>query len=1046
LLLLAAPIARLTAQDAETITGHVTADSFPVRGANLSIPELGLSTTTNADGRYTFIISSTRVRGQPVTLTARYLRFPPQSVTITLVGGTLVRDFEMHRVGGPEAESISTPVVSNQPRLVVPAARLQLAGPLPLAVPFSRTVDSSAFEELAGPTDLAGALAGRVPGLTVTSAATANGTSALVFRGPRSIAGPLAPLFVVDGFPIDASNLNARSVQFGLGGFDYGAALRDLDIGDVASVTVLDPAEAVLRYGGRASNGVVLITTKSGRGLHGFDVAASQQVTADTPLRLSTYQNAYGQGLDGAFSFFNGTGGGTNDAAAESWGPALRDQPIPQASYTEPRRPDVRLWSARPNDARDFFAHGHTYTTRLSAQGGGDRGDFRIGATNQSIAALSPSATSSRQTVTANGARAFNDHLSAALSGQFVTGRGTTLPGTGFNAGNPVAGFAIMGRQVDVAALKTHVVDTLDNQINWIYTNQNNPYFQSVENSNDTHRSRVLGGGSLTYQFTPAISVTGSIGTDSYHETRDFTIAPSWMGGFPYEAGLGDFSTGGYQRQGISLHDTNMELFARGTPAGGRLTLTAGVAHRSSGLSLTTVGADSVPSPAPTSQRFVSDIHTEAVFAGAHLAANDFLALDAAVRDERLSAAGGVSTVYPSVRAQFDAGRASRALTAAGLGSTRLRASWGRTGNQLLPAQLRSVYFGVDSTGAPLATPANSAKGLEPEITSTFDVGLSLDGWGDRLGLDVDYYHANGSNLLLPGGLVVTTSGTSSAASVASERAAALVNNGFAAQLRAVPLRTTSGLEWTATLDYAMNRSRVDALEGSVGSVALGPSLWGLTVEARKGESLPVLVGTGYLRDKATHALLLENGHPLPDSLDRRVLGTVAPAWTGSLGNSLRFRAVQLDFLLDAQVGGHVFSATNMWGQVSGNLIETAYRPDSGLLISGIDVATGKPNTQHVSAQSYFHSLLPINEAWVYDASFLKLRDARLSVDLPLHWLGVFTAQSLRASVIGRNLYLASRAPNIDPETTSSSGAFQGAELGQLPTVRSVGFQLSIVP
>jgi hypothetical protein len=226
----------------------------------------------------------------------------------------------------------------------------------------------------------------------------------------------------------------------------------------------------------------------------------------------------------------------------------------------------------------------------------------------------------------------------------------------------------------------------------------------------------------------------------------------------------------------------------------------------------------------------------------------------------------------------------------------------------------------------------------------------------------------------------------------------------------------------------------------------LGPSLFGLTVEARTGQALPALVGVGFLRDAATGQLLLQNGHPLPDTPDhRRVLGVAEPRWTGSVANSLRFRGVELSFLIDGHMGGSVFSASNMWGAYSGNLQETAFRPDTGLLINGVDVTTGKPNTQHVSTQDYYHSLLGIQERWVYDASFVKLREARLSFTLPLHSLGLFTAQSLRASVIGRNLYLAARAPNIDPETTLG-GALQGAELGQLPTVRSLGVQITIVP
>jgi hypothetical protein len=191
--------------------------------------------------------------------------------------------------------------------------------------------------------------------------------------------------------------------------------------------------------------------------------------------------------------------------------------------------------------------------------------------------------------------------------------------------------------------------------------------------------------------------------------------------------------------------------------------------------------------------------------------------------------------------------------------------------------------------------------------------------------------------------------------------------------------------------------------------------------------------------------LLLQSGHPIADT-KQRVLGVMAPDWVGGVNSTFHVGAVEVSALVDARFGGSVFSTSNMMGATSGTLAETAFRPDTGLLISGIDVATGKANTQHVTTEAYYHSLAAIQERWVYDASVVKLRDLRLTVALPLRMLPVFSAQSFRAALVGRNLAMWTRAPNIDPETALSASSFQGVEMGQLPTARSIGLQLSITP
>jgi hypothetical protein len=176
------------------------------------------------------------------------------------------------------------------------------------------------------------------------------------------------------------------------------------------------------------------------------------------------------------------------------------------------------------------------------------------------------------------------------------------------------------------------------------------------------------------------------------------------------------------------------------------------------------------------------------------------------------------------------------------------------------------------------------------------------------------------------------------------------------------------------------------------------------------------------------------------------VLGQSLPTWTGGLSSSLRRGWLEISVQFDTHRGGQVFSASNRAGGYSGTLAETIVRPDSGLLIAGTDIATGKQNTVHVTTEDYYHALGDITERWIYDASFVKLREARLSFSVPLHFISAVSSQSLRISLVGRNLALWTDAPNIDPETVLSTSTFRGAEMGQLPTSKSIGLQFSLTP
>lgn len=1022
---------RLGAQEAVIVGGHVSAAGNPVQGATVRIPALGLSSTTSSEGRYSLVVPSTKVRGQTVDLVARHVRYNIESTPITLTGGSVVKDFELTPAGEPRAEARGSAAVPADVQPVVAARGISARA----------VVDSTAFEEAAGPIDLISGLAGRVAGVVVTTPSTMGGSAPIVVRGYRSIVNNVQPLFVVDGVPLENSVFTTPGQVLGSGGFDYGTPVQGVNPADIASVTLLQGPEAAVLYGGRAANGVFLITTKNGHGLSGLEISGAQQFSGDGVLRLPTFQNSYGQGLGGKFSFFDGAGGGTNDAVAENWGPALQGAAVAQFSFSTPRKADVRPFLPFPNNVSGFYGSGRTLKTDIAAQGANDHFSGRFSANRRDTRGLTPSSSLVRQ----GAAVVANDQLSSALSAsvqaRYNAEDGHNRPGTGVDVGNPAAELVRIGRQVDVGSLKSTLVDFAGRQISWNYAGFNNPYFLTNQNDNRDKRTGWTLGGAATYAKSPKFAATIRGGRDQYDQSRNFDVDSSWMGGFAYFAGRGDFSKGGFQRQRITASETNADVVVTSTlaqgqgPSAASVVLSGGAGTRSTDFQVVSDGSDQSTKPSPgtvtPTARISSSSTTTSAFASADWI-SDVASARAGVRTESYSILSS-SQIYPSLSGTLDLFKLA-GMKAGGITSARLHAGWSRAGGEISPLLLRTIFSQSGST----PTAVSLSPSLSPEVTNAIEVGAAFGLLRNRASLDLTAYNDKTSDVVL--GVAGATSG-----SIVASNVGAISNKGVEATVTLVPLRNPTGIDWTIEGRYAKNSNTVDELRTGSGVVALTPSLFGVTVQARQGYALGTLVGTAYRRDAATGSLLLQNGLPVAET-QSRVLGVMAPDWTGSLSSTVRYWNFELSGLLDIHRGGSLFSATNLLGMSSGSFQETAFRPDSGIVIAGIDAATGKANAQHVSTEAYYHALRGIAEPWIYDGSFVKLRDLRLTFSLPLRSLPVLTAQSARVSLIGRNLGLWTSVPNVDPETALSAGSLQGIEMGQLPSARSVGIQLSITP
>jgi hypothetical protein len=258
------------------------------------------------------------------------------------------------------------------------------------------------------------------------------------------------------------------------------------------------------------------------------------------------------------------------------------------------------------------------------------------------------------------------------------------------------------------------------------------------------------------------------------------------------------------------------------------------------------------------------------------------------------------------------------------------------------------------------------------------------------------------------------------------------------------------GFRWTSTLNFARNRSKVVDLAPGVSTIVLGNGLFGdVTIEARKGEPYGTIRGNPFARDSAGN-ILVDQGLPVAGPFT--VLGNIQPNWTGGWANTLTYRNFSLSVLFDVRRGGKIVSLTNYLGDYAGTMGSSLRGRETdwdkpGIVVKGIDVNTGQPNTTRVTAETYFQSLFHLIEPYVYDGSYVKLRELRVAYDLPAKWASLFMgAREASIAVTGRNLVTWKKVPNIDPEFAYSSRNDQGMEYMIPSNPRSVGFNLRIVP
>lgn len=1053
-----------------TVRGIVTTeeDGEPVIGASVIVKGTSLGTVTDVNGRFELSglpPSATRLLISYISLMAKEVAIAPQ-VSVTLKSDTHLLDEVVVTALGISREKKALGYTAQE-------------------------VKQNALVQ-GKDNNLLNSLSGKIAGVRITNTQGDVGSSRIVIRGETSIAGENQPLFIVDGIPVDNSQLNARS-----SGRDFKNAIADLNPEDIKTLTVLKGPNAAALYGARAAHGAIVITTKGGdKRQKGIGITLHSSTQVSFVATLPEFQNLFGQGAGGRFSYVDGKGAGVNDGVDESWGPRL-DIGLLIPQFDSPLDADgnrvATPWVSHPNNVRDYFRMGISTNSGISVARGDDKYQFRVGYNYEKQVSIVPDAGTNKTNISLNTDYHLAKWIVVGATANYIVYTAPSLPGSATPSGSnvrsnsPMLQFLWFGRQVDTNSLKA------DYTRNWNSSYYDNPFWSASYNTQSQERHRLIGDLHAEFRLTDGLNVRFRTSTDWYNDRRKSKVKWGSAGaGSPY---------GNYAEDAYTVKENNTEVLATYIK---QLNKNWGI-DALLGFNVRNKQYENNYQAAP--RLAVADLYTLTNSRDPLTSSNDFYRLrqyglyGSIQLDYRRWAFLNItgrndwsstlpvdnnSYFYPSVTASVLLSEAFGWRSKA-VNYLKIRGGWSQVGADANPYQLATVFTSETAfNGNPLQSSSTIGMNpnLKPEKTSSIEAGFEAAFWDNRLYLDFTYYKTDSRNQILK---LATTAASGYTSQV--RNAGHIRNRGYEIQLGAVPIQTSKGFRWNLDLNYGANSSKVVKLddEGLITSYQLYSS--GIQILASVSEAYGTLFGTSYVRDANGNVVVDANGLP-KISTTNKTLGKFTPDWTGGISNTFSYRSLSLSFLIDASVGGSIFSNTNKTGKYTGVLANTLSGRDAehgglwyytdamgnnvrlpespsysvssdglyyaqvngqstrvyqdGIMVEGV-TESGSKNEEVVSAEKYYHRIYSIAEANVYDASYVKLREVALSYRLPRLWTQKLHLQEASVTLTGRNLWTIYKSvPNIDPESALTTGNAQGVEAYSLPTTRSFGVNLSV--
>jgi TonB-linked SusC/RagA family outer membrane protein len=1010
------------------VSGRVTATDSQegLPGVNVVVKGTSQGAITDANGAY-----SMDVPGPQSVLVFSYVGYVATEVT---VGNRSVIDVRL------------TPDNTTLKELVVTAFGIERQEKaLSYAV---QTVEGRELSKVNNP-NILNNLQGKVAGVTVRQGNGAPGATPTVnIRGSRSITGNNQPLYVVDGLPISGR-------------------IVDLNPNDIESLNVLKGPTAAALYGIRASNGVIVITTKRGKGagLGRPTITVENGYNVDRVTRLPELQTTYAQGEAGAFNPFS----------TFSWGPRIDGM----GTYTNQLGEQEQ--GAVYDNMRDFFGTGGTYVFNIDVANQFDKGNYQIGVGHTDQKGVIETAGFKRYNVKMATDYELHRKFRVSSSVNFSSSQDSRIVDGASNSSLFYASY-FAPVSYNLREKPIALPDNPYQQINF-RGGHDNIYWSLKHNSNDQSTIRTFGNILLDYKPTDWLSFNYRTGID-YFQTRSkevLALGSGATGGRTVPPRGGRITDGTFfQRQFNSTF--NMIVDKNFGPDFHVNFLAGNEVFDSFNQNLSATGNDMTIGGFNHLSNTATQIPSERIdrfrVAGfySNLTADwkDMLFFNASLRNDVVSnmPAQNRSFLYPSVGLGF-VFTELMGTTSNVFNFGKVRASVAEVGqagplyvsdNVFLRGQVNNsagagaFIFPFDGLTAFRRDPALTSLDIRPENTRTTEVGFDLKFFNRRLGVDYTYYQSLSEGQIFRVPVAVSTGFTSEL-----RNAGRMSVKGHEVVLTATPV-IAGNFSWDLTTNFTAYDNTVERLAEGIERLTLGG--FRVNIVAEEGQSYPTMLGSAFARDPQTNQIVVDSreflpngnrnpgyGMPLRSSQQINYLGRVVPDFEFGFINRFNYKGLSLDVQVDWRQGGKISSGSNRLGKLYGSLIETgdreadyvypavkgSFQADGSLLIEGANDITIRRG-EHL----YRNVVDPIAESNVYDASFVRLREVRLSYDLPQALLSPMRMRNASVYLTGRNLWLKAALPHFDPEMNSGGGNLQGEEYLVFPQIASYGAGLII--
>ncbi|KAF2514175.1 SusC/RagA family TonB-linked outer membrane protein [Flavobacterium foetidum] len=1061
-LLFALSVQVIFAQE-RTVSGRVSDnEGMPLPGVSVLLKGTKIGTQTDFDGKYSIKASSSQI------LVFSYLGMKTQEIEA-------------------KSATINVKMLGNAQELegVVVTTAMGIKREKKSLGYSSQKLDEKAVNST--PTNnFLNNLSGKVSGLEVKTNSNFGGSTNIVLRGAKSLTGNNQALVVVDGVAINNSNLNDSYSRNGRRGFDFGNSASDIDPNNIESITVLKGAAATALYGSQASNGAIMITTKKGQKNTGLGISFSSTTSIGQfdKSTFARYQKEYGaNGYSGANDSFyeddvNGDGIPDNivDMTADSsfgnaFDPSLKVYQWNAFAPGNPNYGKATPWTAAVNDPRSFFQRSFTTVNNLGFSGGDDKGSYNFSYTNNNETGILPNSKLNRNIINGNFTRNLSDKIKTnaffTFSDQSTIGRNST----GYND-NILTGFRQWWQtNVDIKELKQEYFRNRQN-VTWNMNNPlegdfnpaywNNPYFDRYENYSSDGRTRILAGGSLAVDITKNLNVLGRVTVDASNDKQEVRKA---KGSHAEEFGILDLDeTSGYNLYTRNFLQTTYDFIATydlklsEKVSGKVLAGSTFIKSKSDIFNQSTIGGIVAPGlyTLGNSMSFVAPIESEidyaklGLYTQASIDYNRTVFIEGSYRRDQSSALpiNNNKYNYYSIGTSFIV---SELLKKDWLNNLKLRANYAVVGNDPVPGLLGAKVNNGLIDGNLMFTNSTTYvdfPSLRSEKLKSWEFGVESSMFKNRLSFDVSIYQSNAVDQIYN-----VPQSTSTGFSNSQINAGEMQNNGVEVSLSGTPIKTKD-FQWDITVNWSKNKNKVLSLNQGRDNLQLATWQNGVSLNATVGKPYGTMRGTDYVYTNGEKTVD-EDGNYL--MVDDQVIGNIQADWIGGISNRLAYKNISLNFLIDMKKGGSVYSLDQAYGQYTGLYPETAGLNDlgnpvrnfiadgGGIILEGV-YEDGSPNKSRIEANyvgSGFGTDVEPMKKFIYDASYIKLREVGLTYTLPEKYLKTTFAKSLSLSLLGNNLWIIHKnVPYADPEAGTSAGNVQGFQSGVMPTVKVYSFNI----